>query len=297
MNKKDSIKSIFLLLYIYNTFLLTNLDTIAPILTLNSTIPASVTKGDSYNIIESYTTNNPSRSNVNCSSDLDINKNIINTNQLTITGKHNITCTVTTGAGKNISVTKNITITYQTYTITNLITNGSFEKGLNHWNVYAGTEQSSELISDGYIGNYSLRFNHKDGQEYLAVVYQYLDDSLQYSNHLYYGMEYIKTSLKFTCLDAKLEIYRDTSTTSTLFYQYNNLKVNNWVRISNIIDLPNKENNWHIRTYAQWPNDYVYIDSVVLIDLTATFGSGNEPDKEWCDKHINYFDGTTTIYK
>ena len=40
-----------------------------------------------------------------------------------------------------------------------------------------------------------------------------------------------------------------------------------------------------------------FYDGLVVIDLTATFGSGNEPDKEWCDKHINYFDGTTTIYK
>ena len=98
-----------------------------PSLTLNSTIPASVTKGDSYNIIESYTTNNHSGSKANCSSDLDINKNIINTNQLTMLGSHNITCTVTTGAGKIISVTKNITITYQAYTIINLFTDGSFE--------------------------------------------------------------------------------------------------------------------------------------------------------------------------
>lgn len=40
-----------------------------------------------------------------------------------------------------------------------------------------------------------------------------------------------------------------------------------------------------------------YFDNVMLIDLTETFGSGNEPNKEWCDSHIRYFDGTTTIYK
>ncbi len=41
----------------------------------------------------------------------------------------------------------------------------------------------------------------------------------------------------------------------------------------------------------------IHFDGLVVIDLTATFGSGNEPDKEWCDRHINYFDGTTIIYK
>ena len=40
-----------------------------------------------------------------------------------------------------------------------------------------------------------------------------------------------------------------------------------------------------------------HFDGLVVIDLTATFGSGNEPDKDWCDRHIDYFDGITTIYK
>lgn len=41
----------------------------------------------------------------------------------------------------------------------------------------------------------------------------------------------------------------------------------------------------------------VYIDNIVIVNLTSTFGNGNEPDKEWCDDHINYFDNTATIYK
>ena len=44
-------------------------------------------------------------------------------------------------------------------------------------------------------------------------------------------------------------------------------------------------------------NVTAYYDCFIVVDLTATFGSGNEPDKEWCDRHINYFDGTTIIYK
>ena len=41
----------------------------------------------------------------------------------------------------------------------------------------------------------------------------------------------------------------------------------------------------------------VYVDGCVLVDLTAAFGAGNEPSKEWCDANIDYFDGTTTVYK
>lgn len=45
-------------------------------------------------------------------------------------------------------------------------------------------------------------------------------------------------------------------------------------------------------TYA---NSAVWYDGVMIIDLTAACGAGNEPSKEWCDANIPYFTGTTTI--
>ena len=33
------------------------------------------------------------------------------------------------------------------------------------------------------------------------------------------------------------------------------------------------------------------------MDLTAAWGTGNEPDTEWCDKFIDYFTGTASIPK
>ena len=39
----------------------------------------------------------------------------------------------------------------------------------------------------------------------------------------------------------------------------------------------------------------VWYDGLVLIDLTASFGAGNEPNKAWCDANIPFFTGTTTI--
>lgn len=43
-------------------------------------------------------------------------------------------------------------------------------------------------------------------------------------------------------------------------------------------------------------NGYVagttYFGGCMLIDLTAAFGSGNEPSQEWCDTHIPFFTGT-----
>ena len=43
--------------------------------------------------------------------------------------------------------------------------------------------------------------------------------------------------------------------------------------------------------------DTILADGVVLVDLTETFGAGNEPTKEWCDTHLNYFEGTIYISK
>ena len=38
-----------------------------------------------------------------------------------------------------------------------------------------------------------------------------------------------------------------------------------------------------------------YYDGLMLIDLTACFGAGNEPDVAWCDANIPYFADTITI--
>ena len=42
-------------------------------------------------------------------------------------------------------------------------------------------------------------------------------------------------------------------------------------------------------------NKIAYIDDAMLIDLTAAFGAGNEPNQEWCDTNIEYFAGNKTI--
>ena len=141
-----------------------------------------------------------------------------------------------------------------------------------------------------------MRFSHKNGTEFLAIIYQYLPASSQQINHLYYGMMYIRTSVTFSSPDSKFEIYRTNGNNTNLFAN-TNIKTNQWTKLSNTITLDTTEDYWHVRIYSQWPSDYMYVDSLLILDLTAIFGSGNEPDNDWCDKHINYFDGTTTIYK
>lgn len=39
----------------------------------------------------------------------------------------------------------------------------------------------------------------------------------------------------------------------------------------------------------------MYVSAPMLIDLTATFGAGNEPTREWMDEHIPYFTGSRSF--
>ena len=46
---------------------------------------------------------------------------------------------------------------------------------------------------------------------------------------------------------------------------------------------------------ANMNSDVFSVNEPILIDLTATFGKGNEPDVEWCHENIPHFEGTQTI--
>lgn len=70
----------------------------------------------------------------------------------------------------------------------------------------------------------------------------------------------------------------------------------------NIVSAVNGRSSF-TQTTAQLRLDYnnnnatttVWYDGLILIDLTASFGAGNEPDKAWCDANIPFFEGTTLI--
>lgn len=76
-------------------------------------------------------------------------------------------------------------------------------------------------------------------------------------------------------------------------------KLNQWQRLS----WHNVRSSWNDGQMAQFRFDFegmasntiAYIDDVMLIDLTAAFGAGNEPTQEWCDTNIEYFSGNKTI--
>jgi hypothetical protein len=75
--------------------------------------------------------------------------------------------------------------------------------------------------------------------------------------------------------------------------------LNKWQRISNIVFPTTNVTNSDIRfgqVYAMEAIYQAYFDDIILIDLTETFGNGNEPSKEWCDKNIKWFNGSKEIF-
>ena len=74
-----------------------------------------------------------------------------------------------------------------------------------------------------------------------------------------------------------------------------NLTSISWIRHSGIYINNNFQDSYYLR--IDFNNNkiqgYIYYDGLIGIDLTAAFGAGNETSQA----NIDYFDGTTTVYK
>ena len=208
-----------------------------------------------------------------------------NLSELTTIGTHQIYCTVSTGAKVNVTSSKTITITYSPYTATNLITNGSFESTIyDSTNIKSSTDYS-------VFGSKSLKAIGKN--------YNYIDitDISTPINHIFYvtGYTYVKSLSSGGY--AMQEIYSTCNSDYNLPSWHYFSITNGWQRNSSIGTSTCAISFFRIGLWNNSVTDVAYFDNFMIIDLTATFGSGNEPDKDWCDKHITFFDGTTIIYK
>lgn len=107
---------------------------------------------------------------------------------------------------------------------------------------------------------------------------------------------------------ARVEIYQETPMGNSDFYWpiaeplfYGSKTVsaaNTWTRISAV----NNRSSFTSGSYQfrldfnnSKNSGYMWFDGVMLIDLTAAFGSGNEPDVTWCDTYIPYFTGSSYV--
>ncbi len=168
------------------------------------------------------------------------------------------------------------------YNVTNLLQYSSFEN--EGWSncQYDSTEK--------YIGNYSCKIN--------GVTTRIETSSRQiiriqgYSSHVYYVSGFAKSTLGVVW-----EVFfPEIEGASSKDY----LPANNWYRKSDVFTrsaYPDGEWDFRVDFNNSFREGTMWYDGMVLIDLTATFGAGNEPDLGWCNDHIYYFDGTGVFYK
>ena len=175
--------------------------------------------------------------------------------------------------------------------IENIIKNGSFEDGGTYW---SGDE--SPVISTNYslFGNYSLLKGNDTGTN--GNTMQYLNPSLFITGHKYYCSSYV-----YKTTDAPVNTGSVfTQTWDVLFEVTSGYGVlNEWIRRSTIYTYDGTAmgtSPW----FDLWTNatsQSVFLDGIVLIDLTDTFGAGSEPTQAWCDENINYDTASVTCHE
>ncbi len=164
--------------------------------------------------------------------------------------------------------------------VTNLMTNLSFEN--SGW---SGGSYSTDYV---HSGSYSYKMTGTtSSNEVLAVNATKINLT---TGHIYYASVYGYQATKTT--GATVQCYWPIAEPS--FGSVNVGDAGKWNLYSfRLVRSTSKAGDtWKGEQSLRFDFDnkkvagVMYFDSAKLIDLTAIFGSGNEPDKTWCDKHL-----------
>lgn len=157
--------------------------------------------------------------------------------------------------------------------LNNLISDGMMEPG--NWS--GGTQDTAHVA----FGSYSMRMNGQSGSpEALLTSTQSIALS---SSHIYYAAVHAYQ----TTLQGSVDIYWPIA--EPAFMVGKALPTaNQWCRISGRNGRSSFSGSHPIRFDYNNSNAVgtMWFDGPMLIDLTAEFGAGKEPDQDWCDKNI-----------
>ena len=176
------------------------------------------------------------------------------------------------------------------YTITNMVKNGDFEKDAANWELSGASITSDEK----YSGGKSLMLSPNT----TAMSTQTLSSTAPALNHKYYGSIMYKTVSGLTVTDNRFEWYNTDNPDALMVFANKKDTQGKWERLSGIGQITSTsylDKSWYVRNFMVNATTNSYVDEVMIVDLTETFGAGNEPTKEWCDENINYFEGTRII--
>lgn len=209
-------------------------------------------------------------------------------------GKYKIKYSLKDNNGNIISqATRSITVKPSTYEITNLVVDGNFEDNNNQFT--NGFNSSQSIVKEyNNSGKNSISFVPTDVSHYEAYIETGANYTFNQLHKYYFSAHYISS------MQIYLGFYSLSRWSSdSIHYKFYCNSSNTWSSCSNVINNPNlaSVDDAVLRLAVQdtLQNSNVYFDDVIFIDLTETFGAGNEPSKEWCDENINWFDGTKSI--
>ncbi len=184
----------------------------------------------------------------------------------------------------------------KTYTIQNLVSNGSFETGINGW---GNTGSNTVFAHDSSIknnGRYSFKVSITNAQAWPRINYPSISN-LQ-GHKLYGKVSYYVDQASLTpginILTAETSDFWPTTQDGKTTWS-SSKEVNKWIDISLLYEA---KYNYLLMMLPQSnasASGNVYFDGLVVVDLTSSFGAGNEPDKAWCDRNISYFDGKKSL--
>lgn len=188
-----------------------------------------------------------------------------------------------------------------TYQLRNMITNGGFEDGATGWTTDMITTNNtvySEIVSDVYkSGTKSIHIIPNGWQN------QRLSGAISKGDLIYFGASTDIRSLTVGGLSTGLVINRDKLIGSThgialeqFEGKYIDTTVSNGFIRKGLISTVGDDTEVFVQVgIAMASSGDAYVDNIVVINLTKTFGAGNEPNLAWCNANIEYFEGTTSI--
>lgn len=173
--------------------------------------------------------------------------------------------------------------------LNNLILDGSFEEGISNWgNAYNATLTND--TSQYHTGNKSLKITPIDGST-LETLSVYLKLINYTKGHKYYCRVFVKASQQGRTAEFFFPL--------TPPYPSKSVEVNtSWTKlsfISNSSEILTGAYSCRLDNNNNKINIDMWYDDVLIIDLTACFGYGNEPNQAWCDANIPYFETEMAI--
>lgn len=109
------------------------------------------------------------------------------------------------------------------------------------------------------------------------------------AGHKYYGALRWRTSgSSFSAADDRFEWYTADTATGHMVFANKGVATNgDWMLLSSIQSLSSvSSGTWTLRNFLVNSTTDSWCSRMMIVDLTDTFGAGNEPTKEWCDANI-----------